>query len=213
MSVRLPDELAGARSRLFVLLAERAPVAVIVRRGPSAWTQLVLWNTQTDAFTPGAWFRGRIYAEKCDVSPDGQLFVYAAHQGHRLGSTYTDSWTAVSRPPWLHALVLWPMGTTYGGGGKFVSDRRLIVRGARNAHEKHPLRGLELVPGAADIHRSSGEVDGAEWSGRDQRGRLVFTARGRVFARNGSEDTALTELNQACPDPQPAPEWATRPIS
>src|SRR5262249_32290941 len=131
--------------RLFVIMARVAHVAVVVRRGPAAWARLSLWNTDRDDFIPGAWFRGRIYENKCDLSPDGELFVYAAFQGRRAGTTYTKSWTAVSRPPWLHALVLWPMGTTYGGGGRFIDHRRLVLRGAGKAHPDHPLRGIEIV--------------------------------------------------------------------
>lgn len=198
--------------RLFVIMARDAPLAVIVRRGPASWAHLILWNTDSDAFTPGAWFRGRIYEEKCDLSPDGQLFVYAAFQGARLGTSYTQSWTAVSRAPWLHALVLWPMGTTYGGGGRFVEDRRLVLRGASEVHPEHPLQGIEVVPGEAPRHRSTDEVDDAEWSGRDHRGRLVFASKGRLFARSGGRDVELADFSAYRPEPLPPPEWATRPL-
>jgi hypothetical protein len=184
----------------------------VLRRGPASWAHLTLWNTARDTFTPGAWFRGRIYEERCDLSPDGQLFVYAAFQGARLRTSYTDSWTAISRPPWLHALVLWPMGTTYGGGGRFVDNRRVVLRGASKVHPRHPLQGIEVVPGEAEYHRSSGEVEGAEWSGRDQGNRLVFTSGGRLFARSGVRDLELADFNGETPEPEPPPEWATRPL-
>jgi len=176
--------------RLFVVFAARAPVGVVIRRGPSSWASLTRWETDVDRFTPGACFRGRLYEEKCDVSPDGSLFVYAAHQGRRLGTSVTHAWTAVSRLPWLHALTLWPMGTTYGGGGRFVGDRRLVLRGASAAHPEHPLAGLEVVAGEAPLHRSSGEVEGATWSGRDPRGRMVFARDGQLFARAAPRDRA-----------------------
>lgn len=204
--------LAMPVPRLFVIMAPSSRLAVVLRRGPSAWTQLISWNTGSDEFTPGAWFRGRIYEEKCDLSPDGQLFVYAAFQGGRLGTSYTDSWTAVSRPPWLHALMLWPMGTTYGGGGRFVDNRRLVLRGAGKAHHEHPLRGIEVVPGTAEYQRSTEEVEGVDWSGRDHGNRLVFAKNGRIFARTGGHDVELVDLSPYRPDPQPAPEWATRPL-
>lgn len=192
-------------------MASVAPVAVVVRRGPSSWAHLTLWDTRNDVFTPGAWLAGRIFAEKCDLSPDGALFVYAAYQGRRLMTGYTDSWTAISRPPWLHALSLWPMGTTYGGGGRFVENRKLVLRGAGATHPAHPLQGIEVVPGEAEYQRSSEEVEGADWSGRDQANRLVFAARGRLFARSGGVDVELADFTAQTPDPQPAPEWATRP--
>jgi hypothetical protein len=209
---RMPATPLRPPPRLFVIMAKLAPVAVVVRRGPASWAQLTLWDTRTDAFTPGAWFAGRIFAEKCDLSPDGALLVYAAYQGRRASTSYTDSWTAISRPPWLHALTLWPMGTTYGGGGRFVGDRRVVLRGAGAPHPAHPLRGIEVVPGEAEHQRSSEEVEGAEWSGRDQAHRLVFAARGRIFARSGGLDVELADFTTHVPDPQPAPEWATRPL-
>ncbi len=199
--------------RLFVIMARDAPVAVVFRRGPASWTHLTLWNTETDAFTPGAWFRGRIYEAKGDLSPDGELLVYAAFQGNRRGTDYTHSWTAVSRPPWLHALASWPMGTTYGGGGRFVGNRQLVLRGARKAHPDHPPRGIEVVPGAAPYQRSTSEVDGADWTGRDQRNRLVFAMNGRIFARAAGVEKELAELTREIPDAQPPPAWATLPLA
>jgi hypothetical protein len=77
-----------AKCRLFVIPARDKPGAIIIRRGPSAWYHLILWETRRknrDLFTNGAWFRGRIYPEKCDLSPDGNLFVYFAFQGSRGG--------------------------------------------------------------------------------------------------------------------------------
>ena len=202
----------GPAPRLFVVMAAEAPVAVVIRRGPASWAHLTLWSTDDDAFTEGAWFRGRIFADKCDLSPDGHLFVYAAFKGSRLETSFTDSWTAVSRPPWLHALALWPMGTTYGGGGRFTADRRLILRGAGPAHADHPARGLEIVEGSADYHRSTEEIEGAEWTGRDQRNRLVFATRGCIFVRAGGEDRLLADFNAQAPNPAPPPRWALEPL-
>lgn len=198
--------------RLFVLVAARAPVAVVVRRGPSSWAQLTLWDTEADKFTYGAWFRGRIFAEKCDLSPDGALLVYAAYKGSRLGTATTDSWTAVSRPPWLHALALWPMGTTYGGGGRFVGERALALRGARTTHAAHPAHGLVIEHAAAPHHRSTNEVHGADWSGRDARNRLIFARDGRLYARTGASDVQLADFRDLRPNPQPPPDWARRPL-
>ena len=193
-------------------MAAAAPVAVVIRRGPASWAQVTLWNTERDVFTRGTWFRGRIFGEKCDLSPDGELLVYAAYKGSRFRTGYTASWTAVSRTPWLHALALWPTGTTYGGGGRFIDNRRLTLRGATDAHADHPARGLEIVEGVAELHRSTEEIEGAEWTGRDQHNRLVFAARGCVFARTGAEDRLLADFNADAPDAAPPPTWATEPL-
>ncbi len=103
-----------------------------------------------------------MYPEKCDLSSDGALLLYFVHQGSKLQTSYTDAWTAVSRAPWMEALGLWPQGTTYGGGGRFLSNRHIIIRSSNAIpHENHPAKGLKVDLGAAEQHTSSGEVEGA----------------------------------------------------
>lgn len=198
--------------RLFVIMARDAPVAAVLRRGPSDWYQVLAWDTRHDTLTDGAWFKGRIYPEKCDLSPDGRLLVAFCHKGSRVGTDTTDSWTAVSRLPWLHALALWPQGTTYGGGGRFVGDRELVLRTHGPAHPAHPPTGLRVRPGPADLHGSTDEVPGAEWSGRDQAGELVFARDGLLFRDAGREPRVVADLNDRTPHPRPAPAWARRPL-
>src|SRR5262245_41328779 len=51
-----PVKHRPASTRLFVILARRAPRAVIFRRGPSKHVALILWHTDTDKFEVGQWF-------------------------------------------------------------------------------------------------------------------------------------------------------------
>jgi hypothetical protein len=158
---------------------------------------------------------GRIDGPRCDLSPDGALLVCKLYQGNRSSTEYTDCWTAISRPPWLHALALWPLGTTYGGGGRFVGDRRVVLRGATTLHPDHPVdpARLNVVEGDAPPHVSNDNVPGAEWAGRDQRDRLVHATDGQLFVRIGSRDLALADFRtEVVPAPVPAPAWATRPL-
>ena len=46
---------ASDRCWQFVLLARQAPVGVVIRRGPSKWWHLTLWDTRHDRFTSGQW--------------------------------------------------------------------------------------------------------------------------------------------------------------
>lgn len=95
--------MTTAPCRLFVYLAHDAPLGIVLRRGPSAWTRLSLWHTDTDVIEHGQWFRGRIYERRSDISTDGSLFLYFARKdGARSGGMDgVDSWLALSRPPWL----------------------------------------------------------------------------------------------------------------
>ena len=113
--------------RVHVFLSRKSPVGVLLRRGPSAWAQLIYWDRSRDVFTPGQWFHGRIYERRCDLSPNGLLFVYfAAKYGSRqLASDIGEAWTAISRPPYFTALCLWDNIGSWYGGGVFRTDRQL----------------------------------------------------------------------------------------
>src|SRR5262249_56160910 len=155
-------------ARLFVIAAKSEATAVILRRGRferSTWYHVIHWDTRRDRFVHGAWMKGRIYEEKCDVSPDGRLLVYFVHQGSRGGTDFTHAWTAISRVPWLQALVLWPQGTTYGGGGRFIDNRSLALRGVLDSPlEEFPLRGICIVDGDTPLHHSMDHMPGAHRS-------------------------------------------------
>lgn len=107
--------------RLFGLIAQDVPRAVIFRRGPSDHVQLLSWNLLTDELQEGQWFKGRIYERRCDLSPNGDYLVYFAANWSKTYGT----WTAISRPPYFRALALWPKGDAWGGGGLFSDNFRL----------------------------------------------------------------------------------------
>jgi hypothetical protein len=203
--------------RLFVVLARDAPVGLILRRGPARWYHLVRWHTGEDRFESGAWFRGRLYEERCDLSPDGELFLYFAMQGSRFPTSYKGTWTAVSRAPWLHALVLWPHGDTWGGGGRFIGPRKVALRTGMPllTHPDHPLVGLEAAPATEAEGGAPLLFDGLrekEWSGRDQSGARVFTSAGKLFRERKGREVEIEDFNDMAPDPQPPPAWAVRPL-
>ncbi len=113
-------------ARLYVFLAREAPIAVIFRRGPSEWAQMIKWHTDTDTFEVGQWLHGRIYPEYCDLSPDGQLLVYFAGKFNQ--KTMRDdkfAWTAISKPPYFTALDIQFSQGTRGGGGVFPDSHRI----------------------------------------------------------------------------------------
>lgn len=138
-TVRANCAAPAAPCRLAVFLSRRAPLGVVLRRGPSTWAQLVLWDRTTDRFTPGQWIHGRVYERRCDLSPDGRLFVYfaCAHGPRRGDPNVGECWTAISRPPYFTALALWPNLGAWYGGGVFNSDRDLMLD-ASCGLEPHP---------------------------------------------------------------------------
>jgi hypothetical protein len=115
-------------ARLHVLLASASPMAVVIRRGPSKAICTFGWNRNGDSFQLGQWLRGRIYERRSDLSPDGKHFLYFAMNG-RPSSETGGSWTAISRAPYLKALVLWGKGDCWNGGGLFTDRRRYWLNG------------------------------------------------------------------------------------
>jgi hypothetical protein len=201
--------------RLFVICASAADIAVVLRRGPTAWTHVIKWDLARDRLDHGAWIKGRLYGEKCDLSPDGSLFLYFVHDGKRFATSHTHAWTGVSRLPWVAALGLWPWGTTYGGGGRFTAERGVMLRAgaALLPHKDHPAHGLAVQFGDAPVHKPGTEVADAQWSGRDRHGNLLYARTGCLYRRKASgADKRVADLNGMVPDPRPAPAWATHPL-
>lgn len=108
--------------RVFGIPAAEAPIVAVIRRGPSDWSHIGLWRTAEGVYEPGAWLRGTIYPQKCDLSPDGRWFVYSAMK-HPADWPGGEIYEAVSRLPWLRALAAWNAGTTYTRGMHFVEER------------------------------------------------------------------------------------------
>jgi hypothetical protein len=124
--------------RLYCILAREAPLAVVFRRGPSKRVLLVLWRTDSDQFQEGQWLKGRIYERRCDLSPSGKRLIYFA-------ANYKKpyfSWSAVSRPPFLGALALWPKGDGWGGGGLFAKENTILLN--HRAEEMQLAEGFKL---------------------------------------------------------------------
>lgn len=65
-------------ARLHAIIARERRRAVVFRRGPSKKVAVIGWNLNSDEFTPGQWFKGRIYEYRCDLSPDGNYLLYFA---------------------------------------------------------------------------------------------------------------------------------------
>jgi hypothetical protein len=135
-----------------MIFARKASIAVVFRRGPSKWVQLTKWDTKSDTFEEGQWFNGRIYERRSDLSPDGSLLIYFAQKisAHSLKDReYTYARTAISRPPFLTALALWPKGDCWHGGGLFKNSRIVLLNHRLEVaapHKKHKPHRLLVIP-------------------------------------------------------------------
>lgn len=117
-----------------VILASHAPVAVIFYRRSHRTTYCLRLDYEKrgqgwrDRLSKGSRFYGRIFPQRSSLSPDGSLLVYFAMRGRKTdGKDDPSTWTALCTPPWLKAHLFFPNGSTWGGGGVFLRDHRLVV--------------------------------------------------------------------------------------
>ena len=144
-----------------VLLASNAPVAVILYRKSHLTTYCLHLNYEQRhkryvyKLTKGSRFYGRLFPHRCHLSPDGSMLVYFAMRGRKTGEASDPAtWTAVCTPPWLKAHLFFPNGTTWGGGGMFLRDHRLIVFDTPpvDAGPKYTqFRGYEIIRDAKTL--------------------------------------------------------------
>lgn len=121
----------AAKCALTLFFATETDRAVILRRGPSRHTRMILWHRDTDRFEDGQWVRRKVYAERCRLSPDGRHFLYFMLDG-QWKTPSRGSYTAISRPPYWTALALHPQGDTWGGGGWFHDNHTYYADGDRD---------------------------------------------------------------------------------
>lgn len=132
--------------RIFGIPALGTPVVAVIRRGPTDWMHVSRWDLETPSYAPGAWLRGTIYPQRCDLSPDGRWFAYFALKASadwELGAAYI----AISRLPWLTALAGWGIGSTWTRGMQFVQDRSVWTVDEPDLGDIAPVRerfGLRL---------------------------------------------------------------------
>jgi len=109
--------------RLHVITARNDSAALVLRRGPSNVVASVGWDRASQVFQTGQWLKGRIYEHRSDLSPDGRHLIYFAGKGG------THWWTAVSRAPFLRAIVFMPQSSTWFGGGAFAQAGEVWLNG------------------------------------------------------------------------------------
>lgn len=130
-----------AAARLHVLLAKESRVALVIRHGTAKSVCTLLWDRKTDRISLGQWMGGRIDIRSCDLSLNGDHFLYSAA---RSGRSVRKEWTVVSKTPYLKALAYYP---GCASGGSFVNRSTYRIRGFRATAEDREtsvLRRVEL---------------------------------------------------------------------
>lgn len=125
--------------RIYCLPAAESPTVAVFLRGPTNWSHLGRWDLQKGCYEPGAWLSGRIFPRRSDLSPDGCYLCYFAHKPSATWD-HGDTYIAVSKLPWLTALIAFGTFGTWTRGYQFVQDG--------GEHDvKLPISyGLRLIP-------------------------------------------------------------------
>lgn len=198
-------------AKLAVIMSRKSPHAVIVRRGPTRWYHVIKWNLDTDELEYGAWFKGRIYEGKCDLSDDGELLLYSVYKGSTSDAIYRDSYTALSKAPWLKAFALWPQGSTYLGGGEFQGDNIIGIWTFPFMQDMHPdhqdTKGYSIVnlTTSDGWHDDCHFVPEADWSKKDLNGRIIWYTGYDLYIRENEKDQLFVNLKDLTPEPSEAP--------
>ncbi|AUP79254.1 hypothetical protein [Flavivirga eckloniae] len=124
-------------ARIFFLLAREVNKAVVFRRGPTKWTQMIVWDLNSDELEYGQWSKVKFQKWRCDLSPSGKHLIYLDDQFEN-----GDSATVVSKPPFWAAIAKWKhYNPLFGiGGGVFRSENEVTL----NWH--YMLEADELFP-------------------------------------------------------------------
>lgn len=137
-------------ARLYILLARESRLALVIRHGTAKSVCTLLWDRRKDQFTLGQWMRGRIDTHSCDLSPDGAHFVYTA----RRYLDQSQSWTVVSRTPFLKAVAYYPR--RWSGGWFFTNGEYCVPDGSADPGDRE----------SPEVHRVAREVPKAQYLAR-----------------------------------------------
>jgi hypothetical protein len=141
--------------RIHVLLASEVPVGAVLYQRSHLTTHCLRLDYEPkgrdfrDHLLKGSRFRGRLFPQRCDLSPDGRLMIYFALRGKETEDRSTlETFTGLCTPPWLTAQLTYPNGTLRGGGGRFLRNRRLFIDKPRPANVNanyYRFQGYEIL--------------------------------------------------------------------
>jgi hypothetical protein len=150
--------------RVFCVPDPECRVAAVLEKRPRQWWRIGRWDLSSGEYTRGSWFNGSLYPQRCDLSAGGRWFLYFALKPNSdwpAGETYT----AISRLPWLKALAAWRESGTWSRGAHFVPDRDAWEGGDPTVGDATPCRTVSGIrwtqPAQFAVERRRGWVESA----------------------------------------------------
>lgn len=199
--------------RLKLFFAKKAPVCVIIRRGPSRYSQMVIWNTETDEITEGQWVRGKV-----DFLTLNSTGTHAALgiMGGRARTPYEDQYAIFCRPPYFTALEVYVRGLCYTWTA-FLPNDQVVRSGGFDAGRTKGYATSKCPftePVITDYSEVSRDhrwvIDGANQVGigKDHRGRKVIVDSGCIYIEEGETRRLVYDASQTRFSEVVAPDWA-----
>lgn len=200
--------MTSSAPRLVCHFARAAKVAVIVRRGPSRYSQMILWRTDNDEFELGQWIRGHV--KEFTMTSDAKYAAVKVMATRTRIKSWEDTQQAiVCRPPYFTALEVY-LGGLCSTHAYIDRHDRLFTLGGRkvvNATGRCPLERTEKWPVDLgypnQIDSSSGPA-----KGRDQGDRKIQVSDGKIFAVEDGEQRLLFDASLNSFEAVEALEWA-----
>lgn len=104
------------------------------------------YEKKKDKLALGSGFYGRLYPNRCDISPNGEDFIYFA-MGLSLreyGVKFT-AWTAICKPPEIKAHLFIGQNDTWGGGGVFINRHLIYVNRTTEGTAENKYNGYTIT--------------------------------------------------------------------
>ena len=145
------------QARIFFIKAQKVNKAIVFRRGPTDWIQMIVWDLNSDLFEFGQWINKKVPMRNCDVSPSGKYLIYLVDNFE-----HGNSRTVISKPPFWTALTAWEHGDPLfdSGGGLFAEEKTILLNlQDRTALDKYP------IPFDMTIHPFQSQKEYNLWKG------------------------------------------------
>ena len=204
-----------APARLSGYFAKDAPVCIILRRGPSRYTLMIKWHTDTDVFEVGQWISGAI--QGFSMSSTGSHASLDVMGGKLRKQSLPDEfwqYSLVCRPPYFSALEV-RFGVLTQTYIALSAEDQIDYNGGIlkvNAKDKCPFPEVSaplawmydgVVFGTPFCDATQGPAKGTDQSGRE----ILFDS-GKIFAIENGDPRLLFDTNPLQFSQVEPPAWA-----
>ncbi|MEZ5163513.1 MAG: hypothetical protein R2688_07125 [Fimbriimonadaceae bacterium] len=207
-----------------MFFAKKVPIAVIFRKGPSPFTRMILWHTNSDTFEFGQWIKGTV--KRATMSCDGKYIALKIYpEKPRKRSIWAHpAHICVSKPPYFSAIEVIESAQPgrvleFDWHGNLNVNAKKIKSYATNSCPLNRiaynwiesfLATLGYSKGIAADHFMIDSSNGPA-RGKDQRGRTILIEKGCIYTIDNGAPKLLLDTNdmqfEAIAPPPGTQDW------